>query len=85
MTRHRSKTVAVSDQLLSLSPSITIQPSAGTDHSAPTDECMGTSETTEPDVIPSVTASSGQGDAFMGRSLGQILIVLVVFLVLVNI
>jgi len=58
---------------------------AGTDHPAPNDECSGASETPEPDAIPSVTASSPQGDAFMGRSLGQILIVLVVFLVLVNI
>jgi hypothetical protein len=77
--------VAVSDQLLSFSPSITTQSSAGTDHSAPTDEPLGTSETNDPGAIPGVTASSPQSDAFMGRSLGQILIVMVVFIVLVNI
>jgi hypothetical protein len=85
MTQHGSKTIAVSDQLSYISHPIARQPMAGTDDPAPKDDRLAASETPEPDGIPIVTVSSPQSDAHMGRSLGQILIVLVVFLVLVNI
>jgi len=71
MTEQSEKQVAVSGQLPWPRPSIDEQPSAK--HGRRT-----SSETL-------VAAASPQSDAHMGRSLGQILIVLVVLLVLVNI
>ena len=71
----------------SLSPwfSIDEKPMVGADPPAPGDSHRGTSEPPKPDTLPGVPASSAQPDTNMGRSLGQILIVLVVLLVLVNI
>jgi hypothetical protein len=71
----------------SLSPRFSIdeKPTVGADRPALGDSHRYGIEAPKPDTIPSVPASSAQPDINMGRSLGQILIVLVVLLMLVNI
>ena len=78
MTEQSDKQVAVSGQLPSLRPLIDEQPAGGDHQPGPKRGCLTSSETLKPAALP-------QSDAQLGRSLGQILIVLVVLLVLVNI
>jgi hypothetical protein len=85
VTERNGKTVVVSDQLLSPRPSVNEQPMVGAGQAAPGDSHRDVSKPPEPDVLPDVPASSAQPDTNTGRTLGQIVIVLVVLLVLVNI
>jgi hypothetical protein len=85
MNEQNDKKVAVSGQSSSPRLSIDEQTAVGIDQSVPQRGHRTPSKTLEAAVIRGVPAASPQSDAHMGRSLGQILIVLVVLLVLVNI
>lgn len=78
MTEQSDQQVAVSGQAPSPRPSIDEQPDAKPGHQT-------AGETLEAAAIGGLAASAPQSDGHMGRSLGQILVVLVVLLVLVNI
>jgi hypothetical protein len=76
---------AVSRQLSSLWLSIYEGPLTGTEYSAPLPRHRQTSEIQEPDTITNASPLSPQPETSEGRSLGQIMVILVVLLVLVNI
>ena len=85
VTEKSRKAVFVSHLLLSPRFSIKEESMTGTGHLAPEDSNQDASEPPKPDALPGVPASSPQPDIHMGRTLAQILVVLVVLLVLVNI
>lgn len=85
MTEQSGETVAVSSQSLSPSFSIDERPMVGAGPPAPGNSHQDASAPPKPDAVPGLPAPSPQHDTNMGRSLGQILIILVVLLVLVNI
>jgi hypothetical protein len=78
MPEQRGKRLTVDGQLPLPRPLIDEQPTGGDHQSGPACDRLTSSEALRP-------AASPQPDAQLGRSLGQILIVLVVLLVLVNI
>jgi hypothetical protein len=85
MPEQSGKQMTLVGQLPSPRPLIDEQPAVGDHQPGPKCGRLTSSETLEPAAVRGVPAASPQPDDHMGRSLGQILIVLVVLLVLVNI
>lgn len=85
MTEQSGKQVTVGGQLPSPRPSIDEQPAVGSHQPSSRQGHRALSDALKPAAARGVPAASPESDAHMGRSLGQILIVLVVLLVLVNI